>query len=469
MSLERTTLNPVVPPTDGAVLPQRRWEDVGLPLMGGTAALATGVAVGFGGALWVLLAVGAVAAVLFTYYSERGILHAIALAPFIEGLDLGPASIGRLMAVGIVVVLGFRLLSGRLSLPDWRPIVWLPGVALFLGIFTSGLWARSMGEWAFEVGSMALALAYFAGFALLVTRVQHVHRLLVTYVLGATFASFVGLAQVFTPDARAVGLQGDANIFALYQVAAIPAAIALAKLAGGARRVGWTLTMLPIVASIVASESRGALIALVVTALYQAGTHRRRWLLLPLTAAAMTGGVLAVVLSNYRYSPERVAADRASGRIDIWLVAWRSFLDHPWFGIGSGSFKTQSIELLTTEPGVELVKSHLLFGEGISVHNIYLEAAAETGVFGLSLLVLFLALTGWNLYQAARRHRSAAVAALLPMLVAFCVAAFFLSIPNSKLLWMLAGLAAALSAIPRAADGESPTADPALESAAPSS
>jgi O-antigen ligase len=154
------------------------------------------------------------------------------------------------------------------------------------------------------------------------------------------------------------------------------------------------------------------------------------------------------LLLDDRYAPSRVSSDRASGRIDIWHTAWQAFLDHPWTGIGAGNYVPSSIERLTTVPGVELVKSHLLLGEGIEVHNIYLEALAERGVFGLATLLLVIGYTGWALLVAARRFRTPAVAALFPMLMAYCVAAFFLSVSNSKLLWMLAGLAVALTAFP---------------------
>jgi O-antigen ligase len=156
---------------------------------------------------------------------------------------------------------------------------------------------------------------------------------------------------------------------------------------------------------------------------------------------------LAPLLDD-RYAVERVSSDRASGRIDIWFTAWHAFLENPLTGIGAGNFVPQSIERLTTEPGVELVKSHLLTGNGIEVHNIYLESLAERGVFGLLTLLLFLGCTLWCLALAARRFRDPVITALAPMLVAYCVAAVFLSVSNSKLLWMLAGLAAALLSIP---------------------
>src|SRR5215207_4617416 len=73
--------------------------------------------------------------------------------------------------------------------------------------------------------------------------------------------SFVALAQAGV-DVRSVGLQGDPNIFALYQVAAVPAAGMLARTTTGAwRRAGWLLLVVPLVASVFAAQSRGGLLA----------------------------------------------------------------------------------------------------------------------------------------------------------------------------------------------------------------
>lgn len=431
------------PEPDGLVRPARPpalWI-VGAALL----ALGIGTGVGLGATLWVVLAIAGVITALMALSTERGILHVLVLAPFAEGLEFGPISIGRLMAVGIVVVLFLRMVSGRLEIPAWRPATWLPAACLGLAIMASGLWAASPSGWTFEVGQLAVAGAFFAAFALLVTRPEQVTPLLMTYVVGATLVAPLGILQALS-DARAVGLQGDANIFALYQVAAVPAAIALARQSSGVRRAAWILTILPILGSVFASESRGAFLALAATALLLALASPRRKTLLPLTAVAAGGAAVVASMLNNRYSVDRVTADRASGRIDLWHVAWQSFLDHPWLGIGSGSFKPQSIELLTTEPGVELVKGHLLVGDGSHVHSIYLETLAEGGIVTFTALITFLGLTAWNLFVLGRRYRTPVIAALLPMLVSFCVAAVFLSIMQSKLLWMLAGLAAALHA-----------------------
>ena len=414
---------------------------------GGLVAALVGAGVGLGQALYVAVAVVGIIVVVTSFTSDRGLLHLLVLVPFGESLSVGPLTVGRIMAVLIVAVLGLKLLTGRLTVPSFPPVTWLPAGAMVLVVVASGLWAASFDGWLFALGQVALAVAFFAAFALLVRGPSDVTGLLRTYVAAAVVAAGIALVQALA-DLRAEGLQGDPNIFALYQVAALPVAVALARSTSGWRRAGWSVTVIPILVSVIASQSRGALLALVATALCLAVLHERRRILVPLIAVVGLLLTYAAPLVDDRYGVERISSDRASGRIDIWFTAWQAFLDQPWTGIGAGSFVPQSIDRLTTEPGVELIKSHLLTGKGIEVHNIYLEALAERGVFGLLTLLAFLAATAWCLWMAARRHRTLAVKALLPMFLAFCVAAVFLSVLNSKLLWMLAGLAAALVVVP---------------------
>ena len=405
------------------------------------------VGAGVGLSPWVLIGAVAVAALVLSFATERGLLYLLVLVPFGESLGVGPMTVGRMGAVLAVLVLVGKFATGRLRIPSLPPLTWVPAAGFIAVVVASGLWAADTSGWIFAMGQVGLAVSFFAAYALLVDHPSQVTGLLKAYVLGAVFAAGYGFVQAAS-DLRAEGLQGDANIYALYQVAALPAVLAAVRTSGSRpQRALWGLAAVPILYSVIASQSRGALLALIATAVFLAVLSPCRRLLLP--AVAVVGALVTVVapLIDDRYAVERVSADRASGRIDIWFSAWHVFLEQPFTGIGAGNFVGRSIELLTVTPGVELVKSHLLTGRGIEVHNIYLEALAERGIFGLLTLAAFLLATLAALMIAARRHPIPAVEALAPMLVAFCVAAFFLSVSNSKLLWMLAGLAAALLAI----------------------
>lgn len=389
----------------------------------------------------------------------EAVLHVLVLSMFAEGVSAGPARIGRILAVAAILTV-----VGRLLFTTWRPprlpaSAWLPIVGFFAWAWASGFWASSTTAWARSIGQLGLAAAFFAAFALFVRTPTQVRQLLQTYVAGALLAACIGIVQVVVGgDERAVGLQGDGNLYAVYQVAAVPAAVTLARTSR--QRLGrwWYVALVPLVGSILASDSRGALLSTAIVLALSFAPMLRSSARGARRAVAVTGVLVAVVglaavgaAFNDRLDPERIETDRASGRLDIWYVAWEQSQEHPVLGLGGGNFKEQSVQLLLTEPGVQLVKSQLLLlDEGIEVHNIYLETLVEYGAPGLLLFGAVLVSAAVGIRTGIRKvGRGTALDALLPMLVAYAATAFFLSVVNSKLLWMLVGMAVAFRAVAR--------------------
>jgi len=113
-----------------------------------------------------------------------------------------------------------------------------------------------------------------------------------------------------------------------------------------------------------------------------------------------------------------------TGRIPLWISAWKMFLDAPLLGHGPHTF-------------VQLYESYLqnvnlpswLFVDSRTVpwpHNLYLEVLAEQGIFGF-LAFLFLLISGLFAALKVRRITSAEVRILgygvLASLMGFCFAA----------------------------------------------
>lgn len=445
-------------------VPRWMWGAVAL------AALVLGAVATFGPTPALLL-IGVLAAAAAVVLLRRFdvLLHMLLLSVFVESVGVGSVRVGRVLAVVALLVIAARLLF-----TSWRPsrplplVAVLPVIAFCSWAWASGLWADDTGAWTFAMGQLALALAYFLAFSLFVERIEQVRSLLRTFVYGAVFASFVAFAQVAAGEPRAEGLQGDPNIYALYQVAALPAAAVIATTASRRHRLAAYAAMPVIIASVVATQSRGGLLTtlgvlLLLLARGDLGQTLRRHR----TAAVTTGLVLAVgtitaaMTLNRRFAPDRVAGDRGSGRIDIWYVAFREWQDHVFLGIGGGNFLPRSVELLVTEPGVELLRSRLLLSTGIEVHNIYLETLVEYGAIGCLLFLSVLVATAWNLQSAARRSGDVVLRSLPMVLVAFLAASFFLSVVNNKLLWTLIALSVVVAGRPglettRGAPAEAP-------------
>jgi O-antigen ligase len=380
------------------------------------------------------------------------LLHALVLSVFAESVSVASITVGRLLAPVI-----FLTIAGRWLLTSWKPpriavMTWLPAVAYIGWAWASGLWALHADAWTSAMGGLVLAGAYFAAFALFVRTKAQVVALMRTYALGATAAGILALVQ-WEAGGRAVGLQGDANIFALYQVLAIPVATMLARRAYGAVRALWVLTIVVDVAAVVAAESRGGLVTLALLVIVLAvrndfgpgGSRRQRLQTVGAVAALLSVLVVGAMVVGGRLSPDRAAQDRGSGRLDIWHVAYVAWTTHPVLGLGAGNFLPESSRLLQNTPGVALDPGSPLLITGIKVHNVYLENLVETGPIGLATWIL---LVGVPTREIVRRQgwraNDSPWSPLLPMLAAFAFATMFLSITNNKILWIMIGLAAAV-------------------------
>ena len=150
-----------------------------------------------------------------------------------------------------------------------------------------------------------------------------------------------------------------------------------------------------------------------------------------------------------------ISGARGSGRVDLWRAAWHGFLEHPVVGLGAGNFRSSSLDLLQSTPGVNDIAGNT----GLTnryVHNMYLETMTELGLVGFTLFVLILVLTGWYLIRVVRRARRERDGVLerisLALLVTFVglgISGFFLSLELNKPLWIIVGLALALDSMSR--------------------
>ncbi|MBV6507787.1 MAG: hypothetical protein JJLCMIEE_00845 [Acidimicrobiales bacterium] len=384
------------------------------------------------------------------------LLYAMVLSLFLEGVGVGPASVGRVLSVT-----AFLAIVARFLLAGWRPLVprasgWIPMLLLTTWAWASGLWAADSAAWVSGLGHLAVAVAYFAAFALFVTRAEQVRPLLYTYLAAALAVTPIALLE-YSIGIRAVGLQGDPNQFSLYQAAAIPIIVQLSRRGASPKNRLWLGALVPLMLSIVVSGSRtGLLTAFILLVLllvpWRAFRARRgRSRLIPLAVLiAVLGGVVCVYVigtrADTRLDIQSLIDDRGSHRLELWYVGWTVYVDHPWVGLGLENFESQSARLLETTVGSKV--DRLIEVGGVGVHNSYLEVMVNLGVIGLVLFLAVLLTAGVKLYDARRRWPSLGLQPLLPMLFAACLGAAVLPLSN-KLIFMLAGMGAAFTAIER--------------------
>jgi O-antigen ligase/polysaccharide polymerase Wzy-like membrane protein len=137
-------------------------------------------------------------------------------------------------------------------------------------------------------------------------------------------------------------------------------------------------------------------------------------------------------------------------RIELQRTAWDMMVDNPIIGVGVGGFGPK---LLETNSPVAQVSRWLVEDLDwnpifLGTHNMYLQLGCETGVVGLSILLIFYGLLLRDLHRArlsfessGERRGAALTSALEVSLLSFLVCAFFLHALHQKIWWMMAAIA----------------------------
>ena len=229
------------------------------------------------------------------------------------------------------------------------------------------------------------------------------------FIIGAVYVAGVGLYQYVTGTnlitaeegvARIRSVYGSPNNLALYLGRALPIAVAPVVMGGNRRRrAAYAVAGVVIALTIVLTFSKGALLlgvpaALAVILIVWLG---RRGLLL-------VGGGLAAALASVpllaRVPRFSSLLDFTSGtsfvRVQLWISAWRMFLDHPMFGVGPDNFLQQyrSFYILPDawqDPNL----SH--------PHNIVLDFLSRIGLLGAICGVWMIGGFWWVAVRVTRR------------------------------------------------------------------
>lgn len=483
--------------TRALALPQAR-----LPVSGGGAGMALlALAAAAAGALAtvdvtyaVALVVGVVLLVLVgTTIDALPVFLVVTM--FAESVALGPGlRVGRVAAILALLVLALYVLQrGTRGLRPSGLLVLAAATGLWMCV--SALWCVSGSMLVGTFARWVLAAIYMLAFALLVRTKRQLVLTFVTLAVGSLVfgaVSFYGYVQqghtYLAEGLGATGGSSDHNYFAVYQVVALPAVLALTVLERRrARRPLWFAALGVIVLSVAASLSRTGLIALAGAVLltlllpwrifFRRRTQKVSYVLalvVGVAAVGLAGASPLVKRAQSIFEPTAVAGHAGSGRIDLWKAAWTGYQEHPVLGLGAGGFPARSVELIQRTPGADASAAYAL--EPMVAHNMYLEVLTELGPVGEAILLGLLFATGRALLVAFRRARRAGdrdietiSVALLVSLVAYCIAGFFLSIQANKPLWIMIGLALALDVMSRrlapAAAAPLPPAPPVAASA----
>jgi O-antigen ligase len=416
-----------------------------------------------------ILAVGvplivAVAAAMF-----RDLTTAVAVftfGSFAEAVQAGGAAtaskgLGALLVISWLLALARR--RGGRSVPSLfagqRGFL-ISGLGLLVWSALSVLWAQSrsaalLGTSRFAQDLLVLPIVYSG-----VWRMRHVRLVAGAFVSGALFFTAVGAVAgtaAAGAGSRLGGALGDPNdtAAALAAAAVLGFALGAGEIRSAARRRCWFVAATLAVLGLVATASRGGLVALgatAVVAVVVAGRWRRQALLAAASGAILVG-VWFVLLAPA--SSKNHLSTLQTPRTTIWTVAGRAIAANPIVGLGNNNFTNASKNYLI-QPGAT-TRADQIITTPEPAHNTYLEIWADLGIVGILLfagVVLFAlraALLAAAALGAAGRHSEELLAkALLVATVAMLAAYFFISYQYSKQLWLLLALAPPVLAAARA-------------------
>ena len=376
-------------------------------------------------------------------------------------------------ALSIVLLLGLLawVLSGLAGLRAAvrRPVAWVMIVALLA--FT--IWAVLSQSWAFarlrqsgaaQGSSLQIALwAASASCALSLASARLRRWMLGALLLGLLFYGSIGAAQTtlqhdlglqalgeFRLDPRKSGvsviesalgtrwlrpysLTPHPNLFAGAMLAGLCAALALALDERPERRrvgrIAWGLGLYLLLMSF----SRGAVLALGLSALALLPVllrhWRKRWLPLVLISAAVGTAFMIVyrpfVLARFGEGQQTTEMRSIADRLVYTDIALHAIESRPLQGLGAGNFPWYAADYLWRYTDYAL--------RGDNVHNVALLVTAELGLIGTSLLSVALLLALLSAYRLCWQQAEAQRLALLALALAYVAVGLFDQYPYALL------------------------------------
>lgn len=104
----------------------------------------------------------------------------------------------------------------------------------------------------------------------------------------------------------------------------------------------------------------------------------------------------------FQFSREAVLNIVEDNRWDLWRLAWRVFMEHPWLGAGAGQYNTAFREMGLAPVRESITISH--------PHDLYLDLLYAHGIIGFSLGMIFLfGFLFWGIIKIMPNLRSGAL------------------------------------------------------------
>jgi O-antigen ligase len=284
----------------------------------------------------------------------------------------------------VVLVLAFAawLASGTRTPRAPQFLILLAFFAVLMVSEVANGWVGGVKQ---ELGAFGPVVLTFFMIATTCTTQKRIQTLMAVMVMCATLLAMHGIGQYRSgigwsgiplgEDGRIqyVGIFNDPNDLGMLFVSVFPMAVLLLKRAGFIGKLFWLACILTILYGIFLTNSRGAMLGVLIVI----GAYI--WYRRGLIVAGVLGacGLAAMKLLSSRMQELDAGEESANGRVDAWYEGLQMFKSHPIFGVGPGNFTDYN---------------------QLTAHNSFVLVLAETGFVGY---VLWLSLIGYTFWMVA--------------------------------------------------------------------
>lgn len=306
--------------------------------------------------------------------------------------------------------------SARQSVMEVPALIAL-ALASLCTLFAADGWYGLMGAYLFPADSLCAFVVYI-GVLIAAARsgwtVEEVARAIAQ---ASVPVSLYAIFQKFSADPL---LHGTIEIVGFRVVSTqggplfLAAVLTIASLSGiylwqRGEKIGWQALGLALIAMYF-TKTRGAILA----------TAAGSALLLPWNRIWPV-----LVLALIGMAPRLISMQSDLGRLEIWKISWRMFLDNPWLGYGPGNFQIgfrryQDLNFVSVMQNANAIQAH--------AHNDILHALATMGIAGLFAYAIVLA----SAVYIARQHFERRF--LYAILVAYLVLSSFNPVTSSAII-----------------------------------
>lgn len=233
-------------------------------------------------------------------------------------------------------------------------------------------------------------------------RGKNIFKILLTSFVGvAAISSIFSIYQTYenlhinkhiNAENRISSFLENSNILGLYAVSALFIVIMLfLNSKKNYQKVCFSICSLLLIINIILSQSRNALIALILGSILLSLIYNKK-LILP---TAITLGTLIILPISRARIIDILSTNQNISRIKIWKITNFIIKDNLLFGIGYDGYSAVYPDYANNYKDLMIRSDYIAYHP----HNLFLKFQSELGVLGTVFLLLFLVLTLYNFYK----------------------------------------------------------------------